>query len=102
MTRAETEGLWQTKYESWEYEEEVRVICTKAECIKKENLYFKLFDDEISLKGIVIGPLSEITVKDIEDKLPVGTEISVTRSQLAFRSFNIETQRKFGKLLLKK
>lgn len=102
VTKAETEGLWQTKFESWKYEEEVRIICTKDECIKKGSLFFKSFDDEISLKGIVIGPLSQITVKSIEDKLPVGKEISVTRSRLAFRSFNIVTQRKFGKLLLKK
>ena len=102
VTKAETEGLWLTKYESWGYEEEKRVICTKSECINKGSLFFKSFNDEIFLQGIVLGPLSKLSTKSIEDKLPSGKELSVIKSRLAFRSFSIVTQRRFGKLLLKK
>jgi hypothetical protein len=102
VTKAETEGLWLTKFSSWEYEEEIRIICTKGECLQKGKLYFKAFDDEISLQGIVLGPLSKLSIKTIRDKLPKGKELSVIKSRLAFRSFNIVTQRNFRKLLLKK
>ena len=102
MTRAETEGLWLTKYESWRYEGEIRVICTKSECIKNGNLFFKSFNDEISLQGMVLGPLSRLSIKSIEDKLPSGKELSVIKSRLADRSFSIVTERSFGKILLKK
>jgi hypothetical protein len=102
VTRAETEGLWATKFSSWKYEEEIRIICTKDECLKKGDLYFKSFDDEISLLGIVLGPLSKLTLNAIREKLPQGKELGIIKSRLAFRSFNIVAQRDFKKVLLKK
>jgi hypothetical protein len=97
VTKAETEGLWLTKYKPWVYEKEIRIICTKSECKKKGNLFFKSFNHEISLKGIVLGPLSKLSIKKIEDKLPTGKNLSVVKSRLAYRSFSIVTQRKVGK-----
>jgi hypothetical protein len=103
VTRTETEGLWLTKFSSWEYEEEIRIICTKDECIKKGDFYFKsLDDDEISLQGIVLGPLSKLSLNAIRDKLPQGKELNIIKSRLAFRSFNIVAQRDIKKVLLKK
>jgi hypothetical protein len=102
VSRVEVEGLWLTKFDSWSYEEEVRVICSQADCIRRHNLLFHPLNDEISLKGVILGPLCEFKVEDLKEKLPVGMELGVIKSRLAFRSFNIVKQKRFKKLKLKK
>lgn len=102
ITREETEGIWLTKFDSWRYEEELRVICSKEDCIKKSDLLFHPLNDEISLKGIVLGELCKFTVDDIRDALPVDKEIEIIKARLAFRSFNIVQQQRFKKISIKK
>lgn len=101
ITKEETEGIWLTKFESWKYEEELRIICLKKDCTKKNGLLFHPLNDDISLKGIVLGPLCQITVDDIRSALPINKEIEIIKTRLAFRSFDIVTQRKFKKVIIK-
>ena len=102
ITKEETEGIWLTKYESWQYEQELRVICSKKDCKEKNGLLFHPFNHDISLKGIVLGPLCEIAISHIEAALPRKEEIEIIKSRLAFRSFNIVQQRRFKKINIEK
>ncbi|MDD3814145.1 MAG: DUF2971 domain-containing protein [Desulfocapsaceae bacterium] len=101
INREETKGLWLTKFESWHYEEEIRIICNQSDCIKNENILFHPLNDDISLQGIILGPLCELQTEDIKDKLPTGKEIKVIKSRLAFRSFNIVKQERFKSTKIK-
>ncbi|MDP3495050.1 MAG: DUF2971 domain-containing protein, partial [Hyphomonadaceae bacterium] len=100
VTRNETEGLWLTKFISWSYEEEIRVICSQKDCIKKGNLLFHSLNDEISLKGIILGPLCDIPISEITKKAPAGKRLEVIKSRLAFRSFNIVEQKQFERRII--
>jgi len=102
ITKEETEGIWLTKFESWKYEEELRVVCSKKDCTNINGFLFHPLNDEISLKGIVLGPLCKITVDDIRSALPNNKEIEIIKARLAFRSFDIVQQRTFKKIRIKK
>jgi len=96
VTRSETEGLWLTKFESWRYEEEIRVICSKYECEKEGELFFKdCNDEELQIQGLILGPLCNLSINQIKDALPSGKEIDIIKSRLAFRSFEIVRQKDF-------
>lgn len=89
------EGLWLTKYIEWKYEKEVRVILRKSECHKQGDMYFYELAKDINLKGIVLGPLCNISIQNIEKSLPKASKLSVTKARLAFRSFNIVKKKDF-------
>lgn len=101
VTREELEGIWLTKFDSWSYEEEIRVICNKSDCIPKENKYFYPLNHEIRIVGIVLGSLCKISINDIKQNLPKGNSLEIIKSRLAFRSFNIVEQKSFKKLIIK-
>jgi hypothetical protein len=102
VTKKETEGLWLTKYISWNYEEEIRVICSQNECFKKDGLLFYPLNDEIVLEAIILGPLCGITIPEIEERVPKKMSLKVVKSRLAFKSFNIVEQKQFEKVTIKK
>ena len=95
IEKEDIEGLWLTKYVEWEYEKEVRVILRKSECRKQGDMYFYKLEKDISLKGIVLGPLCDITIQNIEDSLPKSLRLAVIKARLAFRSFNIVRKKDF-------
>lgn len=96
VTHSETEGLWLTKFESWRYEDEVRMICSKSECKNEDELFFKYCNPmEFQFKGLILGALCNLSLDKIKDALPKGKEIDVIKSRLAFRSFEIVQQREF-------
>ena len=96
LDREDIEGLWLTKYIEWEYEKEVRVILRKSECRKEGDIYFYDLGKDIRLKGIVLGPLCDIPVQDIEDSLPKASKLAIIKARLAFRSFNIVRKKDFA------
>jgi len=97
LNKKDIEGIWLTKYESWRYEEELRVIVEKSDCIKENGFLFYPLSREIKMKGFVLGPFCEITIREIQLLLPAKNTISVIKSRLASRSFDIVTQRDFKK-----
>ena len=100
FNKKDIEGIWFTKYRQWKYEEEIRVIVDKSECVKCGSKYFHNFNQEVKLKGFVLGPLCKITVEMIEEKLPLQTKLTIIKSRLAFRSYKIVKQKKFHKRIL--
>jgi hypothetical protein len=98
--KKDIEGIWLTKYQDWAYEEEVRVILEKKECIKENGFLFKNLDSEIELKGLILGALCQVTTNTIENALPTKKSISVMKARLAFQSFDIVTQKRFKKMTI--
>jgi hypothetical protein len=101
LTWKEAEGLWFTKFKSWEYEEEIRVICKQSACIKENGLLFDhLSNTSVFLLEIIFGSLCKISVEEIKEKLPAGKQIIVTKSRLSHHEFNIVEDEGFQKKLL--
>ena len=84
-----------TKYIQWKYEDEVRMILQQSEFYKDKDLYFYSLGSEIHLTGAVLGPLCDITPVEIENRLPNGLRISVTKAHLAIRSFDVVRNQAF-------
>lgn len=100
MERKDIEGIWLTKYIDWSYEEEIRVIVEKTECIKNDKKYFYNLNLDVQLRALILGSLCEITSEMIEKKLPQNKKLEVMKSRLAFRSFNIVKNYDFKKRTL--
>jgi hypothetical protein len=81
----------QTKFEGWNYEDEIRLICRLHAATFESGLYFCRFShDELRLKEIILGiacPLPWQAVQDIAVEL--GDGVTVTRAQLAPRTFEV-------------
>lgn len=95
LPKSDIEGLWLTKYIEWKYEKEVRVILRKSECHREGDIYFYQLGKDIHLKGLVLGPLCDITGQNIKDRLPKGLRLTVVKARLAFRSFDIVEKKDF-------
>ncbi|WP_438464022.1 DUF2971 domain-containing protein [Marinomonas sp. PE14-40] len=86
--------LCTTKYIEWSYEDEYRVHLMDDEFYHDSGHDFFDLEGQIAIKGIIIGAMNKtLTRSDIQQVLPLGHEISVTTSRVAFKSFNI-VQRK--------
>ena len=100
LDERDIQGIWLTKYKQWEYEDEVRVILRKSNCDKQGAMYFYRLGQNIQLQGIVLGPLCDIAIIEIEKSLPKNLRISVIQSRLAVRSFSIVKKTSFIKVYL--
>jgi len=84
-----------TKYVSWEYEDERRVILPLGSLSNEGKLFFKPFDHTLKLVEVIAGhrccvkwkPLIKGAVND----LPVVPKL--IKARLAFRKFKVVTQR---------
>jgi hypothetical protein len=78
------------KAHDWSYENEARVFHSIAHLNRTKNgLYFCPFNSQVSLRGVILGPLCTISLKDLSDHLPFGKNLFVTKSRIAFRSFKV-------------
>jgi hypothetical protein len=82
--------LLKTKFESWSYEREKRVLVPLEAAMKKGNMYFVDFDEEIVLKEVIFGALcnkDHKIMRKIVDS--IYDDVSVFKARLADRSFNV-------------
>jgi hypothetical protein len=84
--------LLYTKYSHWSYEEEVR---TFASLDKKDGaLYFKYFDDKISLAEVQVGFNSLLTCSSVFEALGnLSSKVDVFKVRPAFQSFKMVRNR---------
>jgi hypothetical protein len=79
-----------TKFESWAYERESRVLVPLTSARKEGELHFVPFDDELELAEVILGPLCSLSAKNARrmvDKHHTG--VSTIKSRLALKSYNI-------------
>ncbi len=79
----------ETKYDGWAYENEARILFDASEVYPKGHLEFFKLTDTVKLKGIILGPLCELSEEDIEKSLPGSTSANVVSSRLAFNKYEV-------------
>lgn len=89
-----------TKSKHWKYEEEVRVFVKLSDCRIEDGRHFEKLGGPIEVVGVVLGPLCTLSLREIEQALPKGHELQVSRSRLAFKSFNVVKDKPFTKRLI--
>jgi Protein of unknown function (DUF2971) len=82
--------LQRTKFEDWQYEDEMRVYVQLDQSLKESGLYFYPFDESIVLTEIILGPRCELPVESLKALLGANASgVRVIKSQLATQSFNV-------------
>lgn len=87
------ERLLRTKSIDWEYEKELRVLVKLADVERVEqvgDLYFRLFDDDLRLREVILGEYSgTILSKEAIENLVDDSYIYVFRSRVARTEFQV-------------
>jgi hypothetical protein len=78
-----------TKYIDWQYEQEARIFTTLEERDPETGLYFKTFDERLVLREVIVGALCTITKQELHDALGTAPGVTLTKSRLAFNSFQV-------------
>lgn len=86
-----------TKSKHWKYEDEVRVFVNLADCRYRGGLYFEPLGTQINIVGMVLGPLCQLSLREIEQALLTGHQLHLSRSRLAFKTFNVVTNKSVAK-----
>lgn len=81
--------LLKTKFKHWKYEEEFRLFVNLNDCIKEEKLYFYKLGNDVQLKGIILGPLCDMSQITISRHLVKNNKLKITKARLAFRNFSV-------------
>ena len=82
--------LSRTKSKDWEYEQELRTIVKLNDSIKKENLYFWPFDDNIRLAEVILGPRCTRELPIVSSLVAKTNSNAVTfKARLDFKSFRV-------------
>lgn len=81
--------LLTTKYEQWSYEEEARIFINPDEIRYKNDLPFYDFDSQIRVTGLVLGPLCNLSRRQISESLNVGDNLRLTKARLGIQHFNV-------------
>jgi hypothetical protein len=93
FTEQEAYEMAITKSAHWKYEEEVRVFCELSQCIRRDEFLFEPAGEKLQIVSLVLGPLCDLSVDDVERALPKGRHIELICSRLAFTSFNVVPNR---------
>ena len=80
-----------TKYQHWDYEEEVRLHIDIKDSQNEGGLIFTEFEDVgIELKEVILGHSCEVTIDKIRKLVSVNYDnIEVIKARLAFRDFTV-------------
>ena len=77
-----------TKFVDWRYEHEARIFTTLQER-DSSGLYFGEFNQQLVLREVIVGPLSKVTKRDLRDALGGDDAVTLTKSRLAFNTFEV-------------
>lgn len=86
-------SLLLTKYLDWQYEQEARVFTTLQDP-DSSGRYFVPFSEKLSLREVIVGPLSSVTKKELNDALGSVSTVSLKKTRLAFKTFEVVTDRR--------
>jgi Protein of unknown function (DUF2971) len=82
--------LFYTKYESWRYEGEWRILCDLAAAHKEGGLYFIQFSNDLKLVEVILGPLCDFNLRKVRLLVDSTYEgIMTYKARLAYRSFRV-------------
>jgi len=79
-----------SKYEGWQYEEEYRVYAKLNHDALEGGMYFHEFDEQISLREVIIGPLCPIRPETIQKLLgSYQGEVKIIQSELSKEQYKV-------------
>jgi len=82
--------LLRTKASYWQYEQELRRLIELSGVHREQGLYFCLFDADMELVEVILGPLSELPLWSVAELVGfTNPQAVVFKSRLAFRSFRV-------------
>jgi hypothetical protein len=85
-----TNLLLETKFESWRYERESRVLVPLEAASQEGDLHFIYFDNELRLAEVILGPLCRITARRVRKLVDQHQDGVVTiKSRLAYKTFSV-------------
>jgi hypothetical protein len=85
--------LTSTKFDSWKYEREWRLLLELRKLETEGNLNFKVFGSNMRLREVILGPLCSLSLKRIRRLVDEHHKNVVTfKARLANRSFRIIAQ----------
>jgi hypothetical protein len=88
------ECLLFTKYLDWKYEQEVRLFTTLTTQDAVTGLFFAEFNEHLVLREVIVGPLSNVTKKDLRDAVGHNDFVKFIRSRLAFNTFQVVSDKR--------
>lgn len=90
---AAKQRLISTKYSHWRYEAELRILLPLKQALHEDGRYFKLFDEDLVLKEIIVGCRSCVSDRMLNEELGLkSSPIVIRKARLAFRSFRVVNQ----------
>lgn len=82
--------LVRTKFFDWKYEEEVRLIVRLAATTKRGGLHFFPFQPMLSLRTVILGPRSELSVARVRALVgKFSSKVSVLKARMAHDRFEV-------------
>jgi hypothetical protein len=93
LTEATIMQFLSTKFSEWSYESEVRLITDLSESDPEDGNYYADFGDELELKEVIVGALSDLSYSDLETATRNAgldpSRIEFSKARLAFKSYAI-------------
>jgi hypothetical protein len=96
LTESVVQQMLHTKFSHWAYEDEIRVHVTALDKVKRRgDLYFYEFDENLTLREVILGPLSTQKINQVRELVKSFTPIvKVTQARLAFKTFKVVTNQR--------
>jgi hypothetical protein len=90
INAALTDTIVRTKFESWRYEKERRMLVPLSTVTQEGKLYFAAFDDELDLSEVILGPLCTMDVGEVRGMVAkLHKNVCTIQSRLAWNTFNV-------------
>jgi len=85
-----SDALVYTKFSSWAYEREWRLLCNLEKFEKESNLHFRPIDESFQLEEVILGALCDLNLVKMRSLVSQHHSSAITyKAQLAKQSFRI-------------
>ena len=90
VTKLIADLLTYTKFESWQYEKEWRILAPLDESDQEGGLYFLPFNRKLRLIEVILGPMCDFSVSKMRELITQHHNgVTTFQARLADRSFRI-------------
>lgn len=97
VSRVFAQRLIHTKYEHWDYEQEIRMHIGLDEGTEENGLYFMPFSEELQLLEVVLGHECPLTMRNLWEKLSAyNPPVRIIKGRLAFTTFTVTEDRRYA------
>jgi len=86
-----TMDMLYTKYERWQYEEEIRVyVELDPKTVGAQGHYFYEYSEQLSLREVILGPLCDTPISEFHELVKSSIpKVNLKRTRLAFSKYSV-------------